>query len=156
MMKLRKAKMTDLESWMAMICMMKNSFPGLDRGMEDYKKTVIKNIKRGTTLCVTINDQLVGVMLYSVKSSSLSFLAVHPDHRKSGVASMMVQKLLEIISGDIQLSTFREGDDKAIAPRRLYKKFGFEPGELTIEFDYPHQKFFLRRAYEDNSCQQKE
>ena len=155
-MELRKAEMTDLESWLSMIQLMKDNFPGLDDGMESYKETVIKNIKRGTTLCVTENNQLVGVMLYSVKSNSLSFLAVHPDHRKSGVASMMIHKLLEIMSGDIQLSTFREGDDKAIAPRKLYKKFGFEPGELTIEFDYPHQKFYLRRTYEENTCGKKE
>lgn len=41
---------------------------------------------------------------------------------------------------DIIVSTFRENDVKGIAPRKLYKKFGFEEGELIEEFGYPNQR----------------
>lgn len=41
----------------------------------------------------------------------------------------------------------REGDVKGIAPRPLYKKFGFEEDELIIEFEYPVQKFILHRKW---------
>lgn len=41
------------------------------------------------------------------------------------------------------MSTFRENDVKGIAPRKLYKKFGFEEGELIEEFEYPNQRFVL-------------
>jgi len=41
--------------------------------------------------------------------------------------------------------TFRENDEKGIAPRALYKKFGFVEGELNMELNYPHQKFILHR-----------
>jgi hypothetical protein len=41
--------------------------------------------------------------------------------------------------------TFREGDEKGIAPRALYKKLGFEEAEFCNEFNYPEQKFILRR-----------
>ena len=41
------------------------------------------------------------------------------------------------------MSTFRENDVKGIAPRKLYKKFGFEEGELIEEFGYPNQRFVL-------------
>lgn len=44
---------------------------------------------------------------------------------------------------DITVSTFRENDVKGIAPRKLYKKFGFEEGELIEEFGYPNQRFVL-------------
>ena len=37
------------------------------------------------------------------------------------------------------MSTFRENDVKGIAPRKLYKKFGFEEGELIEEFGYPNK-----------------
>lgn len=40
-------------------------------------------------------------------------------------------------------ATFRENDDKGIAPRALYSKFGFQEGELTEEFGYPNQVFVL-------------
>ena len=41
------------------------------------------------------------------------------------------------------MSTFRENDVKGIAPRKLYKKFGFEEGELIEEFEYPNQRVVL-------------
>ena len=44
---------------------------------------------------------------------------------------------------EITVSTFREEDEKGIAPRTLYKKFGFVEDELIEEFGYPNQKFVL-------------
>ena len=46
-------------------------------------------------------------------------------------------------SKEFRVSTFRENDDKGIAPRALYRKFGFQEGELTEEFGYPNQVFVL-------------
>ena len=43
----------------------------------------------------------------------------------------------------ITVSTFRENDDKGKAPRALYRKFGFQEGELTEEFGHPTQVFVL-------------
>ena len=73
-------------------------------------------------------------------------LAVDPEHRKQGIASILLSKALEELdsSRDITVSTFRENDDKGIAPRALYKKFGFQEGEMTVEFGYPNQVFVLR------------
>ena len=50
---------------------------------------------------------------------------------------------LEDLKKDITVSTFRENDVKGIAPRNLYKKFGFEEDELIEEFGYPNQRFVL-------------
>ena len=44
---------------------------------------------------------------------------------------------------EITVSTFRADDEKGIAPRALYEKFGFIADELIEEFDYPNQKFVL-------------
>ena len=43
----------------------------------------------------------------------------------------------------ITVSTFRDRDSKGIAPRALYKKFGFVEGKLIEEFGYPNQEFVL-------------
>lgn len=76
----------------------------------------------------------------------LCCLAVEPAHRKQGIASLLLRKALEELdrSREITVSTFRETDEKGIAPRALYKKFGFQEGELTEEFGYPNQVFVLR------------
>lgn len=59
----------------------------------------------------------------------------------------MIEKMLALFPSDAELTvtTFREEDDKGLAPRPLYKKFGFVEGELIDEFDYPHQRFVLQR-----------
>jgi hypothetical protein len=55
--------------------------------------------------------------------------------------------MISLFPSDVNISvtTFRKDDMKGIAPRSLYKKYGFEEDELVIEFEYPHQKFILHR-----------
>ncbi len=57
------------------------------------------------------------------------------------IINLMLTKL--DITKDITVSTFRENDEKGIAPRSLYKKLGFVEDELIEEFGYPNQKFIL-------------
>ncbi len=75
----------------------------------------------------------------------ICYLTVDPEHRKQGLASILLRKALDELdrSKEITVSTFRENDDKGIAPRALYKKFGFQEGEMTEEFGYPNQVFVL-------------
>ncbi|WBW96810.1 GNAT family N-acetyltransferase [Oceanirhabdus sp. W0125-5] len=143
------AQTQDLDSWMRMIEIVKDNFPGLKtlEQFESYRQTVIKNINRETAICVKKLGQVVGVLIFSYNSKCLSCMAVHPDHRKKGIASAMITKMLELFPDDVDISvtTFIEGDVKGIAPRPLYKKFGFVEDELVEEFNYPHQRFVLHR-----------
>ena len=72
-------------------------------------------------------------------------LAVAPDYRRRGIASALLTKAIDQLdrSRDITVSTFRADDPKGIAPRSLYKSFGFVEGELIEEFGYPNQQFIL-------------
>lgn len=74
-------------------------------------------------------------------------LAVDPAYQKRGIASLLLREAIDKLDRDkdITVSTFRENDVKGIAPRKLYKKFGFEEGKLIEEFGYPNQRFVLRR-----------
>ena len=143
------AKMKDIDSWMKTIEIVRDNFPGLETAekMDGYRKTVIKNIKRETAICVKYGNEIVGAMLFSYHSKCLSCMAVHPNHRRKGIASSMIEKMISLFPTDIDISvtTFREGDIKGIAPRPLYKKYGFVEDELIIEFAYPSQKFILHR-----------
>ncbi|ERI95018.1 acetyltransferase, GNAT family, partial [Clostridiales bacterium oral taxon 876 str. F0540] len=121
--------------------------PETDEDMEGYRQTVIKNIKRKTALCVKHKDDIVAIMLFSFISKCISCMAVHPNHRRRGIAAAMIEKMLSLFPNgiDISVTTFRENDIKGIAPRQLYRKFGFEEDELVTEFNYPNQKFILHR-----------
>ena len=65
--------------------------------------------------------------------------------RRRGVASALVSRMLVLMpAGDVSVTTFRAGDAKGAAPRALYARFGFEPAEELMEFDYPVQRMVLR------------
>lgn len=97
-------------------------------------------------LCVKDAEKVVAVLLLSKKHNMICCLAVAPEYRRNGIASALLEKALTELasSRDITVTTFRDNDEKGIAPRALYKKFGFVEEKLMIENDYPVQRFILR------------
>lgn len=136
-----------IDSWMKLVRKVSWNFPGLEteEGLDEHKQTVLKFMNKKQALCVRNNEIIVGVLLFSRNRNMICCLAVDPDHRKQGIASILLKKALDELdrSKEITVSTFRENDDKGIAPRALYRKFGFREGELTEEFGYPNQVFVL-------------
>ena len=97
------------------------------------------------------DDQIQGVLLFSRNRNMICCLAVSPESRRKGIASKLLETAIsELDRGrDITISTFCEGDEKGIAPRALYRKFGFIEAELTEEFGYPNQFLFAKDIDED-------
>ena len=131
----------DIESWMELVQQVRWNFPGLETelALEDHRKTVLRFMGEKRALCVKNNDTVIGVLLFSKKHNMICCLAVSPEYRKNGIASVLLEKALSELdrSKDITVTTFRENDEKGTAPRGLYKKFGFSEGKLKIENDYP-------------------
>lgn len=135
------AETYDAEEWMGLVDIVGDDFPGLDKC--EYKEILLDNIRNRTALCAKNTDKIVGVLLFSLKNSTISFIAVHPDFRGSGIASSMIREMINKfpLNQDIWVTTYRDGDVKGKAARGLYKKLGFMEGELVEEFGYPCQKF---------------
>lgn len=138
---------SDIDAWMKVVERVAPQFPGLEtkESREEHKATVLRFMEKQQAICVKKNGEIVGVMLFSRGHNMICCLAVLPEYRRCGIASALLETALAELdkSREITVSTFRESDEKGLAPRALYKKFGFEEGELTIEFDYPNQKFIL-------------
>lgn len=136
-----------IDSWMQLVKKVSWNFPGLEteESLGEHKQTVLKFMSKKQALCVRNRETVVGVLLFSRSRNMICCLAVDPEHRKQGLASILLRKALDELdrSKDITVSTFRENDEKGIAPRALYKKFGFQEGEMTEEFGYPTQVFVL-------------
>ena len=136
-----------VDSWMQLVRAVSRTFPGLEteESIEEHKQTVLKFMSKKQALCVMNKENVVGILLFSRNRNMICCLAVDPAHRKQGVASILLRKALEELdrSRKITVSTFRENDDKGKAPRALYRKFGFQEGEMTEEFGYPNQVFVL-------------
>ncbi|MDO5138298.1 MAG: GNAT family N-acetyltransferase, partial [Oscillospiraceae bacterium] len=141
-------KPEDLDKWMHLVQSVRYNFPGLEteKGLNEHRDTVLEFMGREEALCVREDGEIMGVLLFSRKHNMICCLAVAPEHRRKGVASVLMDKALSELdrNRDITVSTFREDDEKGSAPRALYKKYGFEEGELVIEFGYPSQVFTLR------------
>lgn len=146
-MKVVLGEIEDIESWMELVKEVRWKLPGLDTDeeIEEHKNTVIEFMKQNEAMCVKDNNMIVGVLLYSKEYNMICCLAVAKNYRKNGIASMLLKEALKKLdkTKNIVVSTFREDDPNGIAPRALYKKFGFVEDELIEEFGYPSQKFVL-------------
>ena len=136
-----------IDSWMRLVRKVSWNFPGLEteENLEEHKQTVLKFMNKLQAVCVKDSETIVGVLLFSRNRNMICCLAVDPEYRLQGLASILLRKALAELdrSREITVSTFRENDEKGIAPRALYKKFGFQEGEMTEEFGYPNQVFVL-------------
>ena len=137
----------DVDDWMKLVEEISWKFPGLEtkEGLNEYRETLLRFIGKDQALCVRNDAEVMGVLLFSRGRNMICCLGVSPKYRRSGIASMLLDAALEQLdrSKEITVSTFREEDEKGVAPRALYKKFGFVEDELIEEFGYPNQKFVL-------------
>ena len=137
----------DIESWMQLVNKVSWNFPGLEtkEKIKEHEAVVLKFMEQKRALCIKDRDNVVGVLLISKKHNMICCLAVDPDYRRKGIAAKLMLAALDILdrTKDISVSTFREDDPKGVAPRTLYKKFGFQEAEFIEEFGYPNQKFIL-------------
>ena len=105
----------------------------------DKFEGIVTSSEEGDVFWLTLDE------MKQRKHNMICCLAVDPAYRKKGIASMLLSEALDKLDRDkdIIVSTFRENDVKGIAPRNLYKKFGFEEDELIEELGYPNQRFIL-------------
>ena len=110
-------KKVDIDNWMRLVEEISWNFPGLEtkEKIEDHRKTVLRFIDKEQALCAKDdNEKIIGVLLFSRGHNMICCLGVSPAYRRYG-----------------------------IAPRALYKKFGFVEDKLIEEFGYPNQVFIL-------------
>lgn len=84
-------------------------------------------------------------------------LGVSPDYRRHGIASMLMDEVLRNLdrTREISVSTFRADDEKGLAPRALYEKYGFIEDALVEAFGYPNQEYILHPAGSEHGERQK-
>ena len=140
----------DIENWMSLVTRVRWNFPGLEtqEKLDEHKATVLRFMGKQQAICVKEGNEIAGVMLFSRGHNMICCLAVSPDYRRRGVASMLMDEALRNLdrTKEISVSTFRADDEKGPAPRALYEKYGFVEDALIEEMDYPNQKYVLHPA----------
>ena len=140
----------DIENWMSLVTRVRWNFPGLEtqEKLDEHKATVLRFMGKQQAICVKEGNEIAGVMLFSRGHNMICCLAVSPDYRRRGVASILMDEALRNLdrTKEISVSTFRADDEKGPAPRALYEKYGFVEDALIEEMDYPNQKYVLHPA----------
>lgn len=129
---------------LSMMELVKDDFAGYKE--KEFLEAVCNAINNDEAVMEEKDGVIVGLLMCSKKEKELSFLAVHPEYRKNGVAKRLIEKMTEwFIVGDIiSVVTFQEGDPKGIPARACYHCCGFIDDEKLTVFDYPCQKMILK------------
>lgn len=137
----------DIDKWMGLVVRIRSSLPGLEtqEALDEHRATVLRFMEKRQAICVKEEGEIAGVLLFSRGHNMICCLAVAPEYRRRGAASMLMDEALAGLdrTREISVSTFRAEDEKGLAPRVLYEKYGFVEGELIEEFGYPNQKYVL-------------
>lgn len=137
----------DIENWMQLVNQIRWNFPGLEiqEKLDAYKATVLKFMVKRQAVCVKTGGEIAGVMLFSRGHNMICCLGVSPDYRRCGIASMLMEEALRNLdrSKEILVTTFRADDERGLAPRALYEKYGFVEDELVEAMGYPNQRYIL-------------
>lgn len=137
----------DIENWMSLVTRIRWNFLGLEsqEELDEHKATVLRFMGKRQAICVKEGNEIMGVMLFSRGHNMICCLAVSPDYRWRGVATMLMNEALRNLdrTKEISVSTFRADDEKGTAPRALYEKYGFVEDALIEEMGYPNQKYIL-------------
>lgn len=137
----------DIEQWMSLVTQVRWNFPGLEtsQALDEHRATVLQFMDRQQAICIKDENTIAGVMLFSREHNMICCLAVSPEYRRRGIASMLMEEALGALdrAREISVSTFRADDEKGLAPRALYQKYGFMADELIEEMGYPSQRFVL-------------
>ena len=149
----------DIEHWMKLVTQIRQNFPGLEtqQSLDEHKATVLKFMGKRQAICVKVSQEIVGIMLFSRGHNMICCLGVSPNYRRCGIASMLIDEALRNLdkTKEISVNTFRANDEKSLAPRALYEKYGFIEDEFVEAMGYPTQKYILHpNNYEPGGFQE--
>ncbi len=151
------AQAEDYTAWLRLAREVEDLF-GPMVGEEAFQQTLLKNLRRGTALCVRDQDgavgaDLLGGLFYSPNPPiyTISWLAVTQKYRQQRIGLKLVEAFLERVlpPAELVVTTFSADMEGGEAARRFYLKLGFQEAE-TVYHDYrgkmeAYQVF--RRAY---------
>ena len=129
---------------LSMMELVKDDFAGYKE--KEFLEAVYSAISNDEAIMEEKDGRIAGMLMCSRGEKELSFLAVHPEYRKKGVAKRLIEKMTEWFTvGDIiSVVTFQDGDPKGIPARACYHACGFADDEKLTVFEYPCQKMVFR------------
>lgn len=148
-MTIRTAKKEDIDSWMKLVIVEKENFPGLEtvEALDEHRKIALDLMEQSSAICAEEKGVLCGALLFSREENELCFLLVASAFRRRHIAEQLLQSAFSLMDSkrNITVTTYRSEDKRGTAARALYQNMGFCPDVLLEEFGAPVQRF-VRKA----------
>jgi len=155
-MEVKEATLGDLREWLRLARQVQHVFGSMvtEHGFQALLRQAIQD---GSAYCVREEDgepgtPLCGGILISREENGVSWVAVAREHRRKGVAVLLMEAALELLdsSRPVSLTTFDAAVPGAEGVRKLYEQLGFRPqgtGERTA-MGFPTEVFIKPRKEE--------
>ena len=158
------AQPEDYAPWLRLAAEVEDLF-GRMVDLDAFQQTLMKNLQRGTALCVREKDgppgnALLGGLFFSPKPPvyKISWLVVTQKCRRQGIGQKLVEAFMERVRppAELVVTTFSPGMPGGEPARRFYVKLGFQPAEIVYH-DYPGEmepyQVFRRTRVEGDKAQ---
>jgi GNAT superfamily N-acetyltransferase len=138
----------DIPAWLELAAEVSDLF-GVEMASDpEFQRALQRNVERGTALCVRINDELAGGMLW--RGGWINWLGVRKQFRRQGVGRALVAHAVSVHDDDVRVITFggHHPHPEAVGARRLYTAMGFEVSDETpvLPPDGTPREIMIRRA----------
>lgn len=150
------ATLKDVNDWLELVSLTIDGFPCLNEA--NYLEVLHQCIAENRALILRDDDMAIGVMAFSADTSSIDFLAVHPQYRSLGITKLFLDKLMDelLVGKEISITTYRAADKADTGYREEFYQLGFAERELLIEYGYPTQRFVLPPKHKEDTQNDKD
>ncbi len=150
------ATLKDVNDWLELVSLTIDGFPCLNEA--NYLDVLHQCIAENRALILRDDDMAIGVMAFSTDTSSIDFLAVHPQYRSLGITKLFLDKLMDelLVGKEISITTYRAADKADTGYREEFYQLGFAERELLIEYGYPTQRFVLPPKHKEDTQNDKD
>lgn len=142
------AKESDINEWKNLVNKYRYYFPGLEleEAMSDYCNRVLRCMSEQRALCVRVENEIVGVCLFSTEHNMITFVLVDDRFRKQGIGKAMAKEAINRldINQPIIVKTYIKTDYRADAAWNFYISLGFKEKEISQDDNHPVQVFELK------------
>ncbi|MBN1137328.1 MAG: GNAT family N-acetyltransferase [Anaerolineae bacterium] len=135
------AQTEDIPAWLELAAEVEPLFgPMVDD--PGFLQALIKNVERGTALCVREADgppgaPLLGGLLFSPKPPvyTIGWLAVEQAHRRRQIGQRLVEHVFDLAArpAEFVVTTFGPDNRAGEPARRFYERMGFHPAERAAD-----------------------
>lgn len=128
------ARKQDIPALLELAESVRDSFPDYDEA--DSRRIFLRNITRGSVLCIHGRDTIAAALVYSPTHAAIGYLAVRPTMRRCGLGAALMRTAMAAIgrTRTIYLHTLRQNDEPGGLLHSFYTSLGFTPAqEETIE-----------------------